>query len=108
MKFCEKCGKILDLKIESGKVIGSCSCGFACEIVSLTFSEKSEAKEEVGQGAFTGYETPGFPHKCEKCGHGFCDITEYGPFYTDESPIYLYRCKKCGYTERQADGSSNN
>jgi DNA-directed RNA polymerase subunit M/transcription elongation factor TFIIS len=108
MKFCDNCGKILELKNEGEKVIGSCSCGFSIEIKDLIFSEKAEPKKKIGKGALTGYETKGFPHECEKCGFGFCDITEYGPFFTDESPVYLYKCKRCGHTERQADGSSNN
>ena len=108
MQFCDKCGTPLNLIRDYEKVIGICNCGFQKEIPALSFSEKSEEKKDVGEGAIKEELTIGFPHKCEKCGHPWCEITEYGPFFTDESPIYLYRCKKCNYTERQADGTSNN
>jgi len=106
--FCPKCGIPLEINHEDFMLVGTCKCGFKREVKSFEFTEKEEKKKKIGKGLFKKYETAGFPHKCEKCGYGYCEIIEYGPFYSDESPIYLYKCKKCGYTERQADGSSNN
>lgn len=105
--FCPQCGKLLSLEIEGKEAFGKCTCGFRKEIKDISFPEKGVREEEKGEGAAKDIEMSGWPHVCEKCGYGECDITEYGPFYSDESSIILYKCKKCGYTERQADGSSN-
>lgn len=106
--FCELCGNLLAIKNENEKYIGKCSCGFTKEIESgISFSDKSQKKNEIAGGIFVKADTIGFPHKCKKCNHEQCDIWDLGAQYSDESNIYLYKCKKCGFVERQADGSSN-
>ena len=106
--FCDLCGSILEIKNKEGELYGSCSCGFEKKITEeISFPEIAE-RPLKGEGALRDIETPGFPHICEKCGYDECDVTEYGPFYSDESSIILYKCKKCKYTERQADGTGNN
>ena len=74
----------------------------------IKFTEKTRKKEEKANGVFSAEETAeGFPHKCEKCGHGEADVHDLGAPYSDESNVYLFKCKKCGYVKRQADGSGN-
>lgn len=109
LKFCDKCGKILEIKLIDQKNIGLCGCGFTKEFDAiLSYSEKLIKKQDTGSGVYQEPETIGFPHTCEKCGYNLCDIYDIKAGYSDESDIILLRCKKCKYVERQADGSSNN
>ncbi len=106
--FCDKCGKILQIKTDNNKVHGICNCGFSGEITPLIFKDKSFSKqEETGKGVAKKPKTLGFPHVCIKCKYKECDLEVIGAPYSDESDIYLYKCKKCGFIERQADGSGN-
>jgi len=108
--FCEKCGKMLELKNFMDIKMGICECGFKKFVYdNMNIEDKSKKKEEIGKGVLENKdETEGFPNLCPKCGHNFCDVHDLGAPYSDESNVYLFRCRKCGYVVRQADGSGNN
>lgn len=106
--FCEKCGKILQIKKEEHATFGYCKCGYAKHLHSgVRFSQKENHEEELGTGIAHDEITQGYPNTCKKCGFGYSEIEHLNPFYSDESDIYLYKCKKCGHVERQTDGTSN-
>lgn len=110
MHFCELCGKILEIKAESDKIIAYCSCGFIKEVESGQISsEKIIKKDNIGEDIVVESNKieKGFPHICKKCGYDECDVLDVGAPYSDESNIILYKCKKCKYVERQADGTGN-
>lgn len=106
--FCDKCGKMLDIKLQGDKQIGICKCGCIKEIQSFNFTDRIYKPEEKAKGILDNKESSkGFPHICDKCGHTEAYIHDLGASYSDESNVYLFKCKECGYVKRQADGSSN-
>ena len=109
MEFCNKCGKILLIKIKNEKKIGICSCGFTKEIISESHSyEKIKSPIKRGKGILKQEDdAKGFPHKCKKCGHDNADVEDLGASYSDEASIHLFKCKKCGHVDRQSYGASS-
>lgn len=91
LKFCEECGRLLHVIIENDKIIGKCDCGKITELgEDFVFKEKIKKKDEIGEGVVFEIESAGYPHKCEKCGHGECCIYDIKAGYSDESDIILY------------------
>jgi DNA-directed RNA polymerase subunit M/transcription elongation factor TFIIS len=104
MEFCDKCGKPL-IMVDNTAI---CYCGFRKKASKISASEKIPEPTKKGEGAAEKNKSDkGFPHKCNKCGYEFAEVTDLGVFYSDESSIYLFKCKKCENTERDAYGSSN-
>ena len=108
MEFCPDCGRVLSIRSNEFRMIGSCRCGFFKEVERGFLPSEKRVISEKGQGVLeTEKEAEGFPYICEKCGHGESEVCDLEASYSDESNIYLFKCKKCGYVERQAEGSGN-
>lgn len=113
MNFCDDCGKIM-IVIKNGS-LATAKCE-VCDKKKLLSSgivltnkivSPPAVSKEVADNVIEKIEAA-FPHVCSKCGHNEAYVKDLGAFLSDESNVYLFKCAKCGYTDRQADGCSNN
>jgi hypothetical protein len=94
------------MKIEGGKNIGFCSCGFKRTAGIGIIGEDVNSKSEiVGEGfvSSSNESATGFSRICEKCGF---DSAEAFQLTSNESEVTIFSCLKCGNKVRQSQGGS--
>lgn len=103
--FCPKCGSILMPKIEKGKKIVHCSCGYQSEQkVELKITENT-GNSKAGELAVVDPEKeekimPETEAECPKCGHRKAYFWEVQTRAGDEPPTKFLKCVKCKHTWR--------
>ena len=96
LEFCPDCGKVLTIRTNEFRMIGSCHCGFFKEVERGFLPPEKIISSEKGQGVFENKEEKGgFPHLCAKCGNYEAEVYDLGASYSDESNIYLFKCRSC-------------
>lgn len=103
--FCPKCGSILLPKVEKGKAIISCSCGYKnkegtekVEIKESTSIKKTERTYEVIE------EKENLPLTyvdCPKCKHTKAYYWTKQTRAADEPETRFFKCEKCKHTWRE-------
>ena len=103
MMFCPKCGSLLKTKLERGKTIMCCSCGFSSKNIDNTeIKEKIEleTKEvEVVHNEVEAY--PEVEAKCKKCGNNKAYFWLVQTRAGDEPETKFFKCTKCAHTWRE-------
>lgn len=103
MLFCPKCGAMMAPKLEKGKKVLACSCGFTNKK-----SETASVKEVVqpkrqGDMAVLTDENPTLPltdETCPECGHDRAFWWTKQTRASDEPETKFLKCEKCKYTWR--------
>jgi len=100
--FCPKCGSLLKTKIERGKAIMFCSCGFSSKDI-----EKTELKEKVDNSSeeieIVDKELETYPEtdaECSKCKNNKAYYWLVQTRAGDEAETKFLKCTKCGHTWR--------
>ena len=106
LEFCPVCGKLLEIKNDNGKIIGTCSCGFkrmaGVELSSVDTRDVNTLN--TGEGVVSDKSSSVEVDKyCKKCGHDKAEVSE---LQSGESTIFIYTCVKCKSVEREVQGSS--
>lgn len=100
--FCPKCGSLLKPKVEGGKKIMVCSCGFKdkkAEKVELKEKVKTPGKEiEIVPEDDTTL--PLTEAKCPKCGHPRAFYWLVQTRAGDEPETKFLKCEKCKHVWR--------
>lgn len=99
--FCPDCGSLLRPKVEDGKTVSQCSCGYSSAGNDLKFEEKQKDAAPVEVVEEDVRTNPLTKVKCDKCGH---DEAEYWLQQTrsgDESETQFFKCTKCHHQWRE-------
>ncbi len=101
--FCPKCGSLLKPKIESGKEVMCCSCGYKKEGAAQLKEEikKKESKIDVVEKEIETL--PETDEECPKCGHFVAYFWTAQTRGGDEPETKFYKCKKCKHIWRSYD-----
>ena len=105
IKFCKKCGAILESEVgENGRYLVCKKCGEREEgCHDLVVKTELSVKTKVGTGVAEKDPELGQNFKCDKCGNDKCEITDLGMMFGDEDWVYLLKCTKCSYSKRVGD-----
>jgi len=105
--FCPKCGTLLSVRREQGKVVKRCpNCGYTEEVkspsaIARVTRKRTEKKPGVVAVSHIEEGLPVTDEECPKCGnvgaYWWIEQTRSG----DEPPTRFYRCVKCKHTWRE-------
>ncbi len=102
MMFCPKCGSLLRTKLERGKTVMYCSCGFSSKDIDKTeIHEKittTDKEVEVVDEEIEAY--PKTTAKCEKCGNNTAWYWLVQTRAGDEAETKFLKCTKCKHVWR--------
>ncbi len=106
MMFCPKCGSLLKTKLERGKTIMHCSCGYSSknldnteikEKVDIPQSKIEIVEEEVEVYPITDEVI------CDKCGNRKAYYWLVQMRAGDEGESKFYKCTKCKHVWREKE-----
>ncbi len=102
MMFCPKCGAILKTKIDKGKTIMYCSCGYSSkELKDAEIKEKIDSNQKDIEVIEKELDTnPIVKAKCEKCGNNKAHFWMIQTRAGDEPETKFFKCTKCGHIWR--------
>lgn len=103
--FCPKCGSILVPKIEKGRKILQCSCGYKSEQKEALKITENVGDSKKGDVAVVDAEKeegilPETEAECPKCGHKKAYFWEVQTRAADEPPTKFLKCVKCKHIWR--------
>ena len=100
--FCPKCGSLLKTKLERGKTVMYCSCGFSSKDIDKTeIHEKittMDKEVEIVDEEIEAY--PETTAKCEKCGNNTAWYWLVQTRAGDEAETKFLKCTKCKHVWR--------
>ena len=100
MQFCPRCKSLLRPKMDKGKKVMGCSCGYAAQGASSTISEKVKAQKEIH--VVEEVETkPLVDAQCPKCTHTKAYFWSIQTRSSDEPETRFFKCQKCKHTWRE-------
>ncbi len=100
MMFCPKCGSLLRPKLDKGKKVFGCSCGYTQKEGNSAFSEKGTQHKNIE--IVEEIETkPIVEATCHKCGHGKAYFWSIQTRAADEPETRFFKCEKCKHTWRE-------
>lgn len=105
MIFCPKCGSLLKTKLERGKTVMACSCGYSTKSPSDTCI-KEEVKNNNKKIDIIDSEVETLPVvevKCDKCNNNKARFWLVQTRAGDEAETKFFRCTKCKHTWRDYD-----
>lgn len=105
MLFCQKCGALLQPKLEKGKKVFACSCGYIHKK-----AEPGHVKEIVKKTRGSSFEVvseedttlPITEAQCPECGHDKAYWWSKQTRASDEPETKFMRCERCKNTWRDA------
>ncbi|HLC74321.1 MAG TPA: transcription factor S [Candidatus Nanoarchaeia archaeon] len=98
--FCPKCKSLLRPKIDRGKKVMGCSCGYSSETASSTITEKGAKQKEI-QVVEEVETKPIVDAACKKCGHNKAYFWSIQTRASDEPETRFFKCTKCKVTWRE-------
>ena len=102
MLFCPKCGSLMRPKMEKGKKVVACGCGYKCIAESVTITECSKCNQKdvvVVENEISA--NPIVDAECAKCGPTKAEAWEVQTRAADEPATRFFRCVKCKHTWRE-------
>jgi DNA-directed RNA polymerase subunit M len=105
MMFCPKCGSLLKTKLDRGKTIMYCSCGYTSkELDNVEIKEKVNVKTkeiEIVEQDIEAY--PIVDVECDKCKNKKAYFWLVQTRAGDEAETKFFKCTKCKHTWRDYD-----
>ena len=109
MKFCPKCGGLLDIVHQSRPALKCGKCGYTEKLQNNGVKEKRKlwVNRSLREVAVLGTEEtnlrtfPVVKSKCEKCGENESESWAIEVGSQGTSSITFFRCTSCGHTRRE-------